>query len=82
MALSAYALRATQFKLISVSSEGHLLLEAERVFHPYLRPHCSGMIEISQISLPTHALQAVRVTLKLVSKERLFPPEAEPVFRP
>jgi hypothetical protein len=71
-----------QVKLKSVSNEGHFTLDAETVFLPYLPSLCSGVTEICDMALYTHALLAVQITVKSDSNEVNFTVEAEEIFRP
>jgi hypothetical protein len=82
MALTAHALQAVQFRLKSVSNEGHFTLEAESVSHPYLPPPYSGRTEVSYMAHKAKALTAVQVTLRPVSKKRHFTMQHGRVTRP
>jgi hypothetical protein len=80
MAGPAHVLRPVQARLKSLSNEGHFILEAERVSHPYLLLHCSGVTERCHMALPAHALHAAQCRLKSVRNEGQFTLEAETVF--
>jgi hypothetical protein len=75
----AHASHAVQVRLKSDSNEGHFILEAERVFHPFLPWHCSGVTEIYEMEPPVQVIEAVQVRLKSVYNEGLFILKAETV---
>jgi hypothetical protein len=77
VALPAHGLHAVQFRLKSVSNEGHFTLETETVFLPYPSSHCIGMTEISHVALPDHAPKAMQVWSTSFSNEGHFTREAE-----
>jgi hypothetical protein len=62
----AHVLQALQLRLKSVCNEGHLILEAETVFRPYLHWDYSRVTEYYHVVLPALALQAVQIALKSV----------------
>jgi hypothetical protein len=64
------------------SNEGHIILDCETVFHPYLPSKCSVVTEKSHIALPAHVQQLMQVWSKSVSNEGHFTLEAERVLRP
>jgi hypothetical protein len=82
LVLPAHALQAVQVTLKAVSNEAYFSLEAETVFLPYLRSHCSGVTRYLHMALTLHALQAMKVRLMSISNEGHFTLEDEKLFRP
>jgi hypothetical protein len=72
MAHPGHELRAVLGRLKSVSNEGHLTLETERVFRLYLPYDCSGVTEICYLALAADAIPAVQVCLKSAINEVQF----------
>jgi hypothetical protein len=78
--LPAHALLAVHVRLKSVSNEGHLTLDAETVFRPYLPSHSSVVNEICHVVFSAHASHAGQVSSKSDGKEGDFIHEAEIFF--
>jgi hypothetical protein len=70
-----------QVRSKSVSNEGRLTLEAQKVIRPCIPLHCSGVTETLHMAPPAHVLHAVQVRKKSVGNEGHFTLEAERVFR-
>jgi hypothetical protein len=63
--------------LKSANNEGQFTLEVGTVFRPYHRSHYRGVLEICQLALSAHALQAVEITLtpSVTKGTLLLPPK-------
>jgi hypothetical protein len=67
-----HALKCLQVWSVSGSNERHTTLKAETFFRRFLASHCSEMTQTSQVALPPHAPQPVRVRNRAVTKGTLF----------
>jgi hypothetical protein len=72
VALFEHGLQAAQFWWDSVSKEGPFTREAEAGFRPWRASHYSGLTETSHAALTAHALQAMHVWNRLVTKGHLL----------
>lgn len=68
--LHSHALQAQLVWSKLVGNEGHLILQVQTVFCPFLDSHISAVTETSDMLLPTNALQALQ-SLVEIGHERI-----------
>jgi hypothetical protein len=64
----------------SGTDKGHITLQAETVFRPYIASHFSVVTHTSQVAFPPHAPKPLELWLKSDSKKGQFTLEVETVF--